>query len=264
MATACGAPALCLPASAYTHSPIPVLSRTALVSRSWNPSLGALIDELYKPLESSHEPERLHTCHQGTCSRSALTSIRWALGAKRRHERRRGRDYDLALLMRCTHTSIFPGARARPLVATAHVLTVCGCGACDCVPGTTSPSTRCSDGATSPPASSGSCRRSAVQRRSLPRPCPPRPCLSHLTPRARLLLVSPPVCFARSAVRGSAAPSAYLRCLPACRARVHTPPRRASARRKASRWTTAAPRSCNSRIGYTPPRPSTIISSTTG
>ena len=68
-------------------------------AHSWNPSLGATIDRLYQPRESLHERERM-AAFGGLPAMSALASIRWALGAKRRHERRREREFELALLMR--------------------------------------------------------------------------------------------------------------------------------------------------------------------
>ena len=43
---------------------------------SWNPSLGATIDRLYQPTESSHEIERFGR-DPYVVSQSALASIRW-------------------------------------------------------------------------------------------------------------------------------------------------------------------------------------------
>lgn len=74
--------------------------RLTVFAHSWNPSLGRVIDHLYQPAESTHDPERSHVCREGTCAKSALASLRWAIGAKRRHEKRRGRDFELAMLCR--------------------------------------------------------------------------------------------------------------------------------------------------------------------
>lgn len=71
----------------------------ACFAHSWNPSLGPTLDKLYAPVESLHERERMAEFN-GQVHKSALTSIRWALAAKRRHERKRGKPYDLAMLLR--------------------------------------------------------------------------------------------------------------------------------------------------------------------
>ena len=69
-------------------------------AHSWNPSLGPTIDKLYAPLASKHETERTRGEFGSVVVKSALASIRWALTAKIRHERRRGASYDVVMLMR--------------------------------------------------------------------------------------------------------------------------------------------------------------------
>ena len=69
-------------------------------AHSWNPSLGPTIDKLYAPLASKHETERTRGEFGNVVVKSALASIRWALTAKLRHERRRAVSYDVVMLMR--------------------------------------------------------------------------------------------------------------------------------------------------------------------
>ena len=69
-------------------------------AHSWNPSLGGLIDELWKPAASLHEREKTRALYGGVNARSAFSSIRHALGLKAKHERQRDRPYEMAMLTR--------------------------------------------------------------------------------------------------------------------------------------------------------------------
>ena len=62
---------------------------------SWNPSLAATFDALYRPAWSLHEREYLKPP-----ARSALRSLSRALRAKRKYEAARGRPFDLAVCLR--------------------------------------------------------------------------------------------------------------------------------------------------------------------
>jgi hypothetical protein len=75
-------------------------TRVEVFAHSWNPSLGALIDLLYRPVASTHEREKTATHFGGSTVRSALASIKHALGLKMEHERKSGWVYELAMLMR--------------------------------------------------------------------------------------------------------------------------------------------------------------------
>ncbi len=67
-------------------------------SHSWNPSLGTYINALYRPVLSKHEKDRMVEFMD--VAKSALFSIRAALRMKMAHEKKRGRRYDLAMLLR--------------------------------------------------------------------------------------------------------------------------------------------------------------------
>lgn len=69
-------------------------------AHSWAPSLGPLIDEVYQPIASEHEPERTMKDFRGLPQLSAFASIRRALSLKQTHERTRQRPYDFAMVLR--------------------------------------------------------------------------------------------------------------------------------------------------------------------
>lgn len=68
-------------------------------AHSWSPELGALIDELWRPVWSAHEDDAKGAASQPSGQR-ASRSIARLLGAKSAHERAVGRTYDLVWVMR--------------------------------------------------------------------------------------------------------------------------------------------------------------------
>jgi hypothetical protein len=67
----------------------------SVFAHSWSPRLGPLVDRLFSPAWSKHEPE-----HITPNARSAASSFAAALTAKRAYERRRGKRFDLVATIR--------------------------------------------------------------------------------------------------------------------------------------------------------------------